>query len=126
MPVPAGPVKEAAMDLIVKGGRVVTPDETAMVDIGVKGGKIVAIAAPDTLTTDDARVVDVRGKVVVPGGIEPHCHIGQAYNTPPSSAGPLPTSKGAAFGGVTTIFDFCFVRPGFSVPQAIDERKATW
>ncbi len=63
------------LDLVIKGGQVVMPHGVATLDIGVQGEKIVALGAPGTLTEDAGRVVDAGGKIVVPGGIEPHAHI---------------------------------------------------
>jgi dihydropyrimidinase len=100
------------LDLIVKGGRVVTPQGVDVMDVGVQGDKIVAVGWPGTLAADAARVIDATGKIVVPGGIEPHAHIGipvpehwagtpDVFTQPPEAA-----SRAAAFGGVTTVIDF--------------------
>ena len=64
------------LDLIIKGGQVVTPQGADVMDVGVQGDKIVAVGWPGTLAADAARVIDATGKIVVPGGIEPHAHIG--------------------------------------------------
>ncbi|MEW6106174.1 MAG: amidohydrolase family protein, partial [Bacillota bacterium] len=63
------------MRLLLKGGRVVDPqnglDET--MDVLIKEGKVVAV---DTaIGAEDARVLDVRGKVVLPGLIDMHVHL---------------------------------------------------
>ena len=100
------------LDLIVKGGQVVTPQGADVMDVGVQGDKIVAVGWPGTLAADAARVIDATGKIVVPGGIEPHAHIGipvpehwagtpDVFTQPPEAA-----SRAAAFGGVTTVIDF--------------------
>jgi len=100
------------LDLIIKGGQVVTPQAVGEMDVGIQGEKIVAVGWPGTLDADAARVIDARGKVVIPGGIEPHAHIGipvpaqwggnpDVMTQPPEAA-----SRAAAFGGVTTIIDF--------------------
>ena len=100
------------LDLIIKGGQVVTPQGVGEMDVGIQGEKIVAVGWPGTLAADTARVIDARGKIVIPGGIEPHAHIGipvpaqwsgnpDIMTQPPEAA-----SRAAAFGGVTTIIDF--------------------
>jgi dihydropyrimidinase len=100
------------LDLIIKGGLVVTPQGADVMDVGVQGDKIVAVGWPGTLAADAARVIDATGKIVVPGGIEPHAHIGipvpehwagtpDVFTQPPEAA-----SRAAAFGGVTTVIDF--------------------
>ncbi len=101
------------LDLLITGGSVVMPSEVAAVDIGVQDGCIVAIGAPGTLTDDAAQALDASGRIVCPGGIEPHTHA--AANVRPGArqlvagvpnAGPLEHSLGAIWGGSTTVIDF--------------------
>lgn len=100
------------LDLIIRGGQVVTPEHVGEMDIGIQGEQIAALARPGTLPAESARVIEAHGKIVVPGGIEPHAHIAvpvpenwsgrpDAMTQPPQAA-----SRAAAFGGVTTIVDF--------------------
>lgn len=99
-------------DLLIKGGQVVTPQTVAEMDVGIQGEKIATVGWPGTLAADAGRIIDARGKIVMPGGIEPHAHIGipvpqqwtglpDVMTQPPEAA-----SRAAAFGGVTTIVDF--------------------
>ena len=60
------------LDLVIRGGQVVTPDGVGAWDVGIEGEKIAAIAAPGTLPADSARVIDAGGQLVIPGGIDPH------------------------------------------------------
>jgi dihydropyrimidinase len=100
------------LDLVIRGGQVVTPQSVGEMDIGIQGEKIVAVGWPGTLSAETGRVIDARGKIVIPGGIEPHAHIG--IPVPPEWTGnadvmtqpPEAASRAAAFGGVTTIIDF--------------------
>ncbi|MFB3120514.1 MAG: hypothetical protein ACE1Y2_08315, partial [Stenotrophomonas maltophilia] len=64
------------LDLIIRGGQVVTSEGVAQRDLGVQGEQIAAVALPGTLDVGAGRTIDARGKVVLPGGIEPHTHIG--------------------------------------------------
>ena len=100
-------------DLLITGGTVVMPTEAAAVDIGVQDGRIVAIGAPGTLIDEAAQTVDATGRIVTPGGIEPHIHAAanvqsgvhqQVAGVP--NAGPLEHSLGAIWGGTTTVVDF--------------------
>src|SRR5260221_1386255 len=99
------------LDLVIKGGQVVTPHGVATLDIGVQAEKIVALGWPGTLTATAGRIIDAGGKIVVPGGIEPHAHISipvpeqwtgrpDVMTQPPEAA-----SKAAALGCVSTIVD---------------------
>ncbi len=116
------------LDLVVRGGSVVTPWGVGDYDIAVQGEKIVAVAAPNTLTDDIGRVVDATGMVVVPGGIEPHAHIGAPIMGPGnlSTAPPEQVSRAALFGGTTTLLDFAIQYPGIDIPAAIRERTGVW
>ena len=59
-------------DVVIRNGTVVTAAETTQCDIGIRNGKVVTLA--DSL--DDAdRVIDATDKLVMPGGIDSHCHI---------------------------------------------------
>src|SRR2546422_4760316 len=102
----------AMLDLVIKGGQVVMPHGVAALDVGVHGEKIVAVGWPGTLAADAGRVIDAHGKIVIPGGIEPHAHIGipvpQEWTGNPDvmTQPPEAASRAAAFGGVTTVIDF--------------------
>ena len=65
-------------DIIITGGLVVTPMGTAELDVSITGESISAVSEPGTVERGNARVIDASGKIVVPGGIEPHAHIGGA------------------------------------------------
>ena len=101
------------LDMVIKGGRVVTPSGAGDWDVAVQGEKIVAVALPGILPEEGATVIDAGGKIVVPGGIEPHAHA--ASNVQPGAtemvqgtpnAGPADHSLGAIWGGITTVVDF--------------------
>ena len=100
------------LDLIIRGGRVVTPGGVGIMDVGVQGEQIAYVAAPGSFEVEATRTIDATGKIVLPGGIEPHTHIGipvpkiwagrsEVITQPPEAA-----SRAAAFGGVTTFVDF--------------------
>ena len=117
------------LDLVITGGQVVTPQGVGTWDIGVRGEQIVAVALPGTLPAA-GRTIDARGKIVVPGGVEPHTHLAHFISMHPEenlyTLGPEEDTRGMVFGGTTTHVDFCFVRPGIGVQQAIEQRAARW
>ncbi len=122
-----------ALDLIVRGGQVVTPGRVGRLDVGIEGERIAVLAQPGALPDGGARVLDADGLLVLPGGIEPHAHIAQPVSArwagrqgvmtqPPEAA-----SRAAAFGGVTCIVDFAWPepdRPGASIMQDVEARVA--
>ena len=101
------------LDTIIKGGRVVTPTGAGDWDVGILGEKIVAVCIPGAPLPEAKEVIDATGKIVVPGGVEPHIHA--ASNVQPGipesvpgvpNAGPRDHSLGAIWGGTTTVVDF--------------------
>src|SRR5215510_256291 len=118
------------LDLIVRGGQVVTPQGVGAWDIGVEGERIAAVAQAGTLPTESARVLDASGLVVVPGGIDPHTHLAHPIMSHPQqpsiTLGPEDDTRGMAFGGTTTHIDFCYVRPGDDMRETIEQRTKRW
>lgn len=117
------------LDLVIRGGQVVTPGGVGQWDVGVQGEQIALVGAAGTLPPA-GRVLDATGKIVVPGGIEPHTHLAHFIAMHPEAnlytLGPEEDTRGMVFGGTTTHIDFCFVRPGTDVAQAIEQRVARW
>lgn len=113
------------LDLVVRGGRVVTPWGVGAWDVAVQRETIVAVAEPGTLGPDVGRVIDAAGKIVVPGGIEPHAHAGLPLPYPGArerkvhAAPPDVISKAAVCGGTTTIVDFAVQSRGKSLLSLI-------
>src|SRR4051794_39067087 len=99
------------LDLVIRGDRVVTPAGGGAFDVAIKGEKIVALAEAGTFASGEARrLVDATGKIVMPGGIDPHVHCkwysplpdGTILHTDPPSV----VSRAALYGGTTTMIDF--------------------
>jgi dihydroorotase-like cyclic amidohydrolase len=90
------------MDLIIRGGQVVTHSETVCAAVGIDKGKVVAIAPESYLPSAD-KVIDASGKYILPGVIDLHTHMasGEYFNIPFAETVPR-ESGAAALGGVTT------------------------
>lgn len=79
-------------DILLKGGRVMDPAEgvDGAFDVAVKDGRIAAVAA-DILPTTAREVIDVRGRIVLPGLIDTHGHVFQyvtgRFGLPPDMVG---------------------------------------
>ena len=104
------------LDLIIRGGDVVTPQGVARCDVAIKGEVIAAVAAPGTLAdAQAARVIDATGKIVMPGGIDPHVHMQHPFMMPDGNTlytqGPDRVGQAALWGGTTTLIDFAYARP---------------
>src|ERR671928_244139 len=118
------------LDLVIHSDRVVTPHGVGAWDVAIQGERIVAVAAPGTLTNDVGRTIDATGKIVVPGGIDPHTHCKWPVPFPGGeatlSAGPEQVSRAALFGGTTTLIDFAAWEPGLTLEGAIARKNEVW
>lgn len=105
------------LDLLIRGGQVITPTGVGRWDVAVQGEKIVGVVLPGSLGDEAAEVIDATGKIVAPGGVEAHTHVGFPHrdriwgNT--TTAGPEDLSLAALWGGTTTMMDFAIAtQPG--------------
>lgn len=113
----------SAYDLIIKHGTVITATERSRCDVGIRDGKVVALA--EDLPSHDAEVLDATGKLVLPGGIDSHCHIEQRSSTGIMTADDFYSGTvSAAFGGNTTIIPFAAQHRGQSLRQVVDDYHA--
>ncbi|MDA8048539.1 MAG: amidohydrolase family protein [Rhodospirillales bacterium] len=119
------------LTLVLRSGQVVTPAGVIAADIGVNEGRIAALAAPGALAVGEGtRLIDAGGKIVIPGGIDPHVHCSWPLPNPDGSWGlsdpPAAVSRAALFGGTTTIIDFVRWTHGQTIAGAIEARRAEW
>ena len=105
------------MDLVIRNGTVATASDTFKADIGITGGRITAIA--ESLSGE--REIDATGKLVLPGGIEAHCHIAQESATGGMTADDYRSgSISAAFGGNSCFVPFAAQHRGMGVIETLD------
>ncbi|MFM8320074.1 MAG: dihydropyrimidinase [Chloroflexota bacterium] len=90
--------------LIIKSGTIITAAETFTADLLIDGEKIVQ--AGDHIDIPGAEVIDASGKLVMPGGVDPHTHFDLPMFGTVSSDDHYTGHKAAAFGGTTTVIDF--------------------
>jgi dihydropyrimidinase len=115
------------LDIVIRGDQVVTPWEVGAFEIGIQGEKIVTVQSPGTLTEDAKQVIDAKGKIVIPGGIESHAHLSQPFPEWGKVTGPVDQATCAAiWGGTTTVLDFAVQEPQNDLWQALEERKKAW
>lgn len=108
----------AGLDLVIRNGTVVTAGATSRCDIGVRDGKIAVLA--DSIP-DGARTIDATGRLVLPGGIDSHCHIAQRSSTGIETADDFRSgSISAACGGTTTIIPFAAQHRGESLTDVVE------
>lgn len=109
-------------DLVIRGGTAVSPTSVEPRDVAVRDGQIVEIGPPGTITLDAAKVVDATGRLVIPGGVDPHCHYSLGWGDVRAEG--QEHSWAAAFGGTTTICDFVLQEPPVGLHDAIAAKKA--
>ncbi len=91
-------------DLVIRGGMVATASDVFAADVGIAGGRIVALG--DKLGRG-RREIDAGGRLVLPGGVDSHCHIeqppiGEIHNADTFRS----ATASAAAGGTTTVICF--------------------
>lgn len=106
-------------DLVLRGGRVITPGGEFIGGVAVHEGTIVAVGDDDALPPA-ARIIDLDGRVLMPGVVDPHCHLGVNYDYDDDMD---TETAAAAVGGVTTILLFARNPAGSYVPY-YKERRA--
>lgn len=108
-------------DLVFRGGTVYTPAGPREVDVHVSGGVIVGIGE-EVSGPDGARVVDIRGKWLLPGAIDVHVHSRDPGFPDKEDFGTL--TAAAAAGGVTTVVDMPNTVPGVDSAGVLESKAA--
>ena len=108
-------------DLVLKGGQVATPEGVILADIAVTEGRIAAIG-PEL---DGAEQIDASGRLVLPGGVDPHAHIEQMSGMGLMNADDFESAtRSAALGGTTTVISFAAQAKGQSLRATIADYAA--
>ena len=108
------------MKTLIKNGRIVTAVDDYRADILIEDGTVSLIGK--TLDIEADKVIDASGKLVIPGGIDPHTHMDLPFGGTSSSDDFFTGTRAAAFGGTTTIIDFAVQNKGESMLKGVD----TW
>ncbi len=105
------------MSILILNGRVVTASETYEADVYIEGEKISQIGK--NLRVDPDKVMDASGKLVFPGGIDPHVHLDMPFMGTSSSDDYETGTRAALFGGTTMVIDFILQTQGDSLYNAL-------
>ena len=109
-------------DLTIRNGTIATADSTFKADIGVSDGRIAAIAAHLEAGGTD---IDATARLVLPGGIDSHCHVEQLSGSGVMTADDFYSATvSAAFGGTTTIIPFAAQHRGMALPRVVADYHA--
>jgi dihydropyrimidinase len=107
------------MKTLIKNGRIVTAVDDYCADILIEDEQISLIGK--TLEMEADKVIDASGKLVIPGGIDPHTHMELPFGGTYSSDDFFTGTRAAAFGGTTTIIDFAVQNKGESMLLGADK-----
>lgn len=107
-------------DVLIQGATLVSPEGEVQLDLALKGGQIAALLSPGT-NLSASRIIDARGKHVLPGAIDIHFHVrAPAY---PERGTVASETRAAAAGGVTTVFEMPISKPCCATPQVFRARR---
>ncbi len=107
------------MSVLIKNGRIITADADYIADIFIENESIVAIGKNLSNTADT--IIDAAGKLVIPGGIDPHVHLDMPFMGTYSSDNYETGTRAALYGGTTMVIDFILQKQGSSLQSAFDE-----
>jgi dihydropyrimidinase len=114
------------MSKLIKNGRIITADADYVADIFIDGETISTIgndlsSIVETRHSRSLQIIDASGKLVFPGGIDPHVHLDMPFMGTFSSDNYETGTRAALFGGTTMIIDFILQKQGNSLRAALEE-----
>ena len=107
--------------VLIQNGTIVNADSTVKADLLIDGATIKEVRAGIPAGSADT-VVDARGLLLMPGGIDAHTHLDMPFGGTESADDFLTGTRAAAIGGTTTIVDFAIQARGTKMRAALD----TW
>ncbi len=108
--------------LVIRGGTVVTASDVFRADVGIRDGRIVTVA--ENLAPDGAATLDAGGLLVLPGGVDSHCHIEQLQaNGGTDEESWITGSTSALAGGTTSVITFAAQFKGRRIRQSLAEYR---
>jgi dihydropyrimidinase len=110
------------MDLVIRGGTIVTDAETFAADVAVRDG-LVAAVEPDG-DWPASETIDARGCYVFPGFIDAHVHLSLPIDDLVSTDDFHTGTVAAACGGTTTVIDFVHPERSQPLAEAVALRRA--
>lgn len=105
------------MSVLIKNGRVVTAESDYHADIYTEGESIVAIGKDLPYEAD--KTINAKGKLIFPGGIDPHVHLDMPFMGTFSSDDYTTGTRAALFGGTTMVIDFILQTQGDTLKNAL-------
>ena len=110
------------MSILIKNGRIITATDNYVADIFIEGETIKMIGQTPSVKAD--KEIDATGKLLMPGGIDPHVHLDMPFMGTFSSDNYETGTRAALYGGTTTVIDFILQKQGNSLQAALQEWKS--
>src|SRR5215217_509998 len=101
------------MSVLIKNGRIITATDDYSADIFIEGETVSCIGKNLTNLADNT--IDAKGKLVFPGGIDPHVHLDMPFMGTYSSDNYETGTRAALYGGTTMVIDFILQKQGNSL-----------
>jgi len=109
-------------DRVITGGTVVTAERQFDADIAITNGRIAALGHDLGPARD---VLDASGRLILPGGVDPHCHIEQLSGMGLMNADTFETATAsAAMGGTTSVISFAAQKIGERLRDTVADYAA--
>ncbi|XP_055848717.1 dihydropyrimidinase isoform X2 [Episyrphus balteatus] len=118
-------LQSAQNRVYIKNGQVVNHDKTFKADVYIEDGIIKFVGpASEIGVPGGVKTIDATGKLIIPGGIDPHTHFQLKFGGTVSVDDFYHGTKAAVAGGTTTIIDFVLPDKGESLVEAYDKWRA--
>ena len=88
------------MSILIKNGRIVTAVDDYQADVFIDGETVATIGKSLDIAADET--IDAKGKLVIPGGVDPHTHLDMPFGGTSSSDDFETGTRAAAHGGVSS------------------------
>ena len=108
------------MRTLIANGRIITAFEDKNADVLIEDGRIQAIGT-DLSVGEDTEIHDASGCLLTPGGVDVHTHLDSDIGVAKSVDTFATGGRAAAFGGTTTVVDFCNQTKGSSHLKCLDD-----
>jgi len=108
------------MGTLIVGGKIVSPAGSSIADVLIGGSTIAAIGSG--IDPTGHTVVDAKGMLILPGGIDVHTHLDMPFGGTTSADDYEWGTRAAAIGGTTTVIDFALQTMG----ERMQGAYATW
>ncbi|XP_077288090.1 collapsin Response Mediator Protein [Arctopsyche grandis] len=126
----SAPVKKVPIHLqssqnriLIKNGKVVNDDGMQDADIFIEDG-IIKEMGRNLIIPGGTRTIDATGKLIIPGGIDPHTHLDLEMMGAKTVDNFYSGTKAAVAGGTTMIIDFVLPQKGESLIEAYNKWRS--